>query len=97
MSQEKLYIIVNNTIIDKGKVARVCATIGACNPMLTLANPCIIVKGGDDFLQLFGYYHNRGKVCGKHIDSGKTQVESGTLLGFGVIGSDDKIKELKLY
>ena len=49
---KKLYIVVNNKVADKGKLARACATIGAHNPKETLSLPTIVVKGGDSFDKL---------------------------------------------
>lgn len=93
----KLYIITNNKVADKGKLARACATIGAYSPKVTLLCPCIVVKGGDKFEELIKEYDSENRISGIHIDAGHTQVENGTVLAFGVITeTKSKLDELKL-
>ena len=96
---EKLYIVVNNKVADKGKLARACATIGACNPINTRLLPTIVVKGGDLFTELYVQLKDDKDLSGVHIDAGHTQVEHGTILAFGVksgTAADFILKDLKL-
>lgn len=92
---KKLYIVTNNKAADKGKLARACATIGACNPTTTLSLPTIVVKGGDEFDVLYESIKNAGILFGIHRDAGHTQVEFGTILAFGVMSGSEFDKDLE--
>ena len=96
---KKLYIVVNNKVADKGKLARACATIGAMNPYETINLSTIVVKGGDNFDDLLRFSKNMNILSGFHIDAGHTQVKAGTILSFGVMSGsqlDQELQELKL-
>lgn len=96
---KKLYIVTNNKAADKGKLARACATIGAMNPIETINNPTIVVKGGDVFDELLVQLGDDGLISGCHCDAGHTQVEAGTILAFGILsgsGVDKLLEKLKL-
>ena len=96
--EQKLYIVTNNKVADKGKLARACATIGAMNPNETINLPTIVVKGDKIFHDLLTQVHNDGLLKGIHIDAGHSQVPVGTPLAFGVMSGsiDGLLKELKL-
>ena len=89
---KKLYIIVNNKVADKGKIARACATIGQSNPNF---GKVIVLKGDDKYLELREKYQN--EISGEHIDAGFTQVSFGTSLAFGIIKKNSENIDLKLF
>lgn len=90
---KNLYIITNNKVANKGKLARACATVGGYNGKRTLLSKVVVLKGGDEFYSLMKKY----KISGVHIDAGCTQVKPFTVLAFGVYAEEDEtLRALKL-
>ena len=96
-AKNKLYIVVNNKKVDKGKIARACETVGQRNPHM-LFSKVIVVKGGDTYKQDKERYTRLGlKISGEHVDLGKTQCKRGTSLAYGVITNNNDNLELSLF
>lgn len=93
---KKLYIILNDEIISKGKAARVCFTIGQKTPNYRFSS-VIVVKGGDRYYSTKNGLINTRFFLGEHLDAGRTQVEKGTSLGFCVWVHKDTKLDYKLY
>lgn len=93
--KKKLYIVVNSTVADKGKISRACATVGMYNCHM-LFSPVIVVRAYTE--ATYDMLKKTYKISGEHIDAGKTQVKPGTSLAFGVIvKGESNLSKLKLY
>lgn len=106
---KKLYIIINDNV-SKGKIARVCCTIGQKNPNYLFSSVIVVkTKTIDEILWSLENYkdsihtpkfmNNIGKykISGKHIDAGYTQCKFGTLLAVGVAVNRKNKIDLPLY
>ena len=92
---EKLVVILNNkSKVSKGKMCRVCLTLGM-NHKGTVPFKAFILRGDDVFYEIFK--NNEYRIIASHIDAGMTQCDPHTMLGFSLFCDENEFKELKLY
>ena len=94
---KKLYVIVHSKL-SKGKLARVCYTLGQFNPQYRYSRVIMVKPETNECLDILleDMKEKRFKISGTHIDAGLTQVTPMSLLGFSVIVDSDKRLEFKL-